>query len=41
MNTKLNQLHAELAEVDAELDSLKAVETVTPELETEPNESSK
>ena len=41
MNTKLNQLHAELAEVDAELDSLRTVETVTPELETEPNESSK
>jgi hypothetical protein len=41
MNTKLNELHAELAEVDAELDSLKTVETVTPELETEPNESSK
>jgi len=41
MNSTLNDLHAELAEVDAELDSLKNVETVTPELETEPNESSK
>lgn len=40
-NSTLNDLHAELAEVDAELDSLKTVETVTPELETEPNESSK
>jgi hypothetical protein len=41
MNSTLNELHAELAEVDAELESLNAVETVTPEMETEPNESSK
>jgi hypothetical protein len=40
MNSTLNDLHAELAEVDAELEATK-VEAVTPELETEPNESSK
>ena len=40
LNTKLNELHSELAEVDAQLEATK-VEAVTPELETEPNESSK
>lgn len=40
MNSTLNDLHAELAEVDAQLEATK-VEAVTPELETEPNESSK
>ena len=41
MNTTLNALHAELSEVDAKLDAMTTVETVTPELETEQNESSK
>jgi hypothetical protein len=41
MNTTLNALHTELSEVDAQLDAMKSVETVSPELETEPNESSK
>lgn len=40
LNTKLNELHSELAEIDAQLEATK-VEAVTPELETEPNESSK
>ena len=41
MNQKLNDLHAELAEVDAEVDALNNVEVVSPELETETNEPSK
>ena len=34
MNTTLNDLHAELAEVDAQLDADANVEVVSPELET-------
>ncbi len=34
MNTPLNDLHAELAEVDAQLDADANVEVVSPELET-------
>ena len=41
MNTKLNELHTELSEVDAKLDAMTKVETVSPELETETTESSK
>lgn len=41
MNIKLNEMHAELGEVDAQLDAEQRVEVVTPELETTTNESSK
>lgn len=41
MNVKLNEMHAELGEVDAQLDAEQKVEVVTPELETTTNESSK
>jgi hypothetical protein len=41
MNIKLNEMHAELGEVDAQLDAEQKVEVVTPELETTTNESSK
>lgn len=41
LNVTLNQLHAELGEVDAQLDAEQRVEVVTPELETTTNESSK
>ena len=41
MNATLNDLHTELASVDAELEASEKVEVVTPELETETNESSK
>lgn len=41
MNIKLNEMHAELGEVDAQLDAEQKVEVVTPELETQTNESSK
>ena len=34
MNTTLNDLHAELAEIDAQLDADAKVEVVSPELET-------
>lgn len=34
MNTTLNDLHAELAEIDAQLDADANVEVVSPELET-------
>jgi len=34
MNTTLNDLHAELAEIDAQLDADSKVEVVSPELET-------
>ena len=41
MNSTLNDLHTKLAEIDAELEASEKVEVVTPELETETNESSK
>ena len=41
MNSTLNDLHTELAEVDAQLDALEGVEVVSPELETETTESTK
>jgi hypothetical protein len=41
LNTTLNDLHTELSEVDAQLDADTKVEVVSPELETETNESSK
>jgi len=40
MNSQLNAMHTELAEIDAQLDASR-VEAVTPELEPESNESSK
>jgi hypothetical protein len=41
LNSTLNDLHTELAEVDAQLEALEGVEVVSPELETETNESTK
>jgi len=39
LNTTLNDLHTELAEVDSQLEALEGVEVVSPELESEVTES--
>jgi len=41
MNSTLNDLHAELAEIDAQLEADTNVEVVSPELETETTQSTK
>lgn len=41
MNATLNELHTELATIDEQLAAEESVEVVSPELETETNETSK